>query len=49
MHVEKCRSGICRVPVLGMGTAAGAQIFKEEKNRKCVLKGRKQSKEELRL
>lgn len=47
MHVEKCRSGICRVPVMGMGTAAGAQIFKEE--RKCVLKGRKQSKEELRL
>lgn len=47
--MEKCRSGIYRVLVLGMVKAACSKIFKEVINRKCVLKDRKQSDEEMRL
>lgn len=35
--------------MLGMGEAACAKIFKESVNRKCVLKDRKESDEEMRL
>lgn len=47
-HMEKCRGGIYREPVLGMGKATCTKIFKEEVNVKCVLKDRKESDEQMR-